>query len=274
MPTGFNIGPITIHFYGIIIMLGALMAAWLAEREARRKGLNGDIIWDVLFWLLIGGVIGARLWHIFTPPPSMVEQGLTTSYYLTHPLDAIDTRKGGLGIPGAVIGGVIVLYFYCRRKKLDFGVMADIGAPAVALGQAIGRWGNFINQEVYGMPTSLPWGIYIDPAHRLPEFANFERFHPLFLYESILNFANMGFLLWLGRRFQGRLKAGDLLLIYAILYPVERFLLEFLRLDASQVGGMNANQAVMAVIAAGSATWLYLRHRLGHKVEIDQTPST
>ncbi|UCH59091.1 MAG: prolipoprotein diacylglyceryl transferase [Anaerolineales bacterium] len=261
MPTGFNIGPLFIHFYGIILMVGAVGAAFLAEREARRRGKNSELVWDGLIWVLIGGIIGARLWHIFTPPPSMVEQGYTTLYYLTHPLDAINTRLGGLGIPGAVIGGAIALYFFSRRRKERFAEWADIAAPALALGQAIGRWGNFINQELYGKPTDLPWGIFIEPQNRLPEFMSFTHFHPLFLYESLWNFANMGFLLWIGRRYPDKLKAGDLFLMYLIGYPVGRFLLEFLRLDSAQIAGINANQTFMLVVMILAAGLLFWRHR-------------
>ena len=103
MREGFYIGSFLVHYYGIIIMFGALAAAWLATREAKRRGIDDEIIWDVMPWLLIAGVIGARIWHILTPPASMVEQGVTTWYYLTHPLAAIDIRGGGLGIPGAVM---------------------------------------------------------------------------------------------------------------------------------------------------------------------------
>jgi phosphatidylglycerol:prolipoprotein diacylglycerol transferase len=240
MPTGFNIGPIPIRFYGIIIIIGAIAAAFLAEREARRRGLNGELVWDALIWVLIAGIIGARIWHILTPPPSMVAQGITTMFYLTHPLDAIWIPNGGLGIPGAVIGGVLALYFFSRRRKLDFAVWLDIAAPALALGQAIGRWGNFVNQELYGAPSNLPWAIHIDPQNRLPAFQNQATYHPLFLYESIWDLANMALLLWLGRRHADKLKNGDLFLIYLLFYSVGRFFLEFLRLDASQVGGINA----------------------------------
>ena len=261
MPTGFEIGGYFIHFYGIILMLGAVAAAFLAEREARRRGKNSELVWDGLIWVLIGGIIGARLWHILTPPPSFVEQGITLEYYLTHPLDALNIRRGGLGIPGAVIGGVIALYFFSRRYKLVFSEWLDIAAPAVALGQAIGRWGNFINQEVYGAPTDLPWAITIDPQYRVPGYEQFSRFHPLFLYESLWNFGNMVFLLWLGRRYPDRLKPGDLFLSYLIVYPVGRFFLEFLRLDAAQVAGINANQTFMLVVALLSAAALIRRHR-------------
>jgi len=261
MPDGFFIGPVKIYFYGIILMLGAVAAAFLAERQARRRGLSGDLVWDGLIWALIGGILGARLWHILTPPPSMVERGITTLYYLTHPLDALWIRGGGLGIPGAVIGGVLGLYFFCRRRKLDFLTWLDISAPALALGQAIGRWGNFFNQELYGAPTDLPWAITIDLQHRLPGFESFEKYHPLFLYESLWNLANVAFLLWLGGRYAGKLKSGDLFLVYLVTYPIGRFLLEFLRLDAAQIAGINANQTLMLVVMILSGATLIYRHK-------------
>jgi phosphatidylglycerol:prolipoprotein diacylglycerol transferase len=200
MLSSFNIGPLTIHFYGIVIMLGVVAATYLARREANRRGQNGELVWDMLVWMLIAGIIGARLWHILTPSPSLVAQGVTTYYYLTHPLDAIAIWNGGLGIAGAVAGGAIALYFFGRRHNLPFLIWLDILAPALALGQAIGRWGNFFNQELYGAPTSLPWAIYIDPQHRLAGFENQAYYHPTFLYESIWNLANMALLLWLSRR--------------------------------------------------------------------------
>jgi phosphatidylglycerol:prolipoprotein diacylglycerol transferase len=279
MPTGFNIGPfhigpytigpLTIRYYGVILMLGALAGAFLAEREARRRKQPSDLVWDGLVWVLVGGVIGARIWHILTPPPSMVERGITTLFYLTHPLDAINIPAGGLGIPGAVIGGALALYWFSKRRKISFLLWVDIAAPALALGQAIGRWGNFVNQELYGKPTNLPWGITIDPANRLPEYMNVSRYHPLFLYESIWNLLNMGFLLWLARRYGNRLKNGDLLWVYMIFYPTGRFLLEFIRLDYSKVAGVNFNQAFMLVVAIAGAAILYLRHRQPVLAEVE-----
>ncbi len=261
MIPGIHIGPILIPFYGMILMAGVLAGAWLATHEAKRRGQNPEIVWDVLLWVLIGGIIGARLWHIFTPPPSMVERGITTYYYLTHPLEAIATWKGGLGIPGAVIGGVLALYLFCRRRKINFLVWIDIIAPSLALGQAIGRWGNFVNQELYGRPTDLPWKIFISPEHRLPEFQDVAYYHPLFLYESLFNLANMALLLWLGKRYQQYLKNGDLFLIYLVTYPSARFFLEFIRLDSSQIGGINANQTFMLIILVSAALVFSLRHR-------------
>lgn len=264
---GFSIGPLYVHFYGIILMSGALIGGLLARNEANRRGHNPDIIWDLLIYLIIGGILGARLWHIFTPSPSAIAEGRTTLFYLSNPLEALAVWKGGLGIPGAVIGGAITLYFFARKHGLNFAEWADIAAPSLALGQAVGRWGNFFNQELYGAPTNLPWKLYIDPVHRLAGFQNVEYYHPLFAYESILSLINMGLLIWITRRYQSRLKHGDVFLVYLIFYPTARFLLDFLRLDASQVAGVNANQTFMAVVALASVVALWLRHR--NKTEIN-----
>jgi phosphatidylglycerol:prolipoprotein diacylglycerol transferase len=274
MPSGFYVGPIYIRFYGIILMLGALAAAFLAEREARRRKLNTEFVWDALILVLIGGIIGARLWHVFTPPPSMVEAGYTTKYYLTHPLDLINTRAGGLGIPGAIIGGAIALYFYSRHRKTSFLMWADIAAPGVALAQALGRWGNFFNQELYGKPSTLPWAIYIDPANRVPGYENYSTFQPLFLYESIWNLLNMSFLLWLERRFPDKLKDGDLFLTYLVGYPIGRFFLEFLRLDSPRFGTININQTIMLIVVVIAGFLLYWRHRKGSTPKVEtNTPA-
>jgi len=263
MPEGFEIFGLTIRFYGIIIMTGVLLAGFLAAWRARQFGHDPEIVWDLLIWLIIGGVIGARLWHVFTPPPSSIAAGFTTAYYLTHPFDLIAIWRGGLGIPGGVIGGAIALYFFARRRKLSFAEWIDIAAPSLALGQAIGRWGNFVNQELYGAPTNLPWAITIEPHKRVSGFMEYATYHPLFLYESLWNLGNMFFLLWLSRRFGGQLKPGDLFLTYLVVYPVGRFLLDFLRLDAAMLGGINANQAFMAVVAVLAAGLLLWRHKKG-----------
>jgi phosphatidylglycerol:prolipoprotein diacylglycerol transferase len=266
---GIQVGPLFIHYYGIILMVGAIAAAWLADREARRRGQNGELVWDALVWVLIAGIIGARIWHILTPPESMKAAGITTQFYLTHPLDALAIWNGGLGIPGAVIGGLLALYIYTRTHQLNFAVWADIAAPALALGQAIGRWGNLVNRELYGAPTDLPWKIYIPPESRLPGFQDVSYYHPLFLYESLWNLANLALLLWLSRRYEERLKAGDLFLIYLVFYPVGRFFLEFLRLDPSPVAGVNANQTLSLVVAVLSAGALVYRHYRRPKTSSD-----
>lgn len=266
MPDGITIFGFKIYFYGILIMIGALAATWLASRRARQYNQEPDAAWDMLPWALIGGIIGARIWHILTPPASMVAQGITTGYYLTHPLEMLNLRNGGLGIPGAVIGGFIALYIYTRRKGWSILTWADIIAPGLALAQAIGRWGNFFNQELYGKPTDLPWKLYIAPERRLPEFKDVAYYHPLFFYEFIWNLLNMGALLWISRRFKNWLRAGDLFFIYLIIYGFGRFFLEFLRLDPSPVAGVDANQMLMAVVVVASSIALALRHRFSSPV--------
>lgn len=281
MPNGFDIPiPFTsqtfhIYFYGIMIMLGVIAASLLTAAEAKRRGQNPEILWDMLFWVVVAGIVGARIWHILTPPPSMIAQGITTQYYLTHPLAMIDIRNGGLGIPGAVFAGALAMWIYTRRKKTSFTLWLDLAAPGLALAQSIGRWGNFFNQELYGAPTNLPWKLYIDPAHRLPGFENISYYHPLFLYESLWNIANMTVLLVLSRRYPDRLKQGDIFLGYLVIYPLGRFLLDFLRLDASRLAGINANQtlsAIVAVVAAGVLLWRHLSLR-SNRPPIEKLPS-
>lgn len=262
IPLPFGLQPFHIYFYGICIMAGVIAAAFLAQAEAKRRGLDPNFLWDALFWVVLAGIVGARIWHIFTPPPSMVEQGITTQWYLTHPLDMINIRNGGLGIPGAVIGGALALWILCRRNKTSFLMWADIVAPGVALAQAMGRWGNFFNQELYGKPTNLPWKLFIDPLHRVPGYENFDYFHPLFLYESLWNILVMTALLLISRRFEKWLKPGDIFLGYMVSYAIGRFGLEFLRLDAAQVGGINFNQTFMVVVALIAGIAFFLNHRL------------
>lgn len=269
MSDGFYIGPVYIYYYGVIIMLGALAALWLAIREAKYRELDSEIVWDVVPWLLIAGIIGARLWHVLTPSKSM---GAGIDYYFSNPIEILKIRKGGLGIPGGILGGIIALIIYCRKKKLNFFTWADIIVPGVALAQAIGRWGNFINQELYGSPTDLPWAIHIDEANRLPEYMQYETYHPMFLYESLWNLMNMFLLLVLERQYKDKLLPGDLLFTYLIVYPWGRFLLEFMRLDTSLVGGVNINQLTMLVVMVFAIVMLVIRHRK-HTKMIEQENS-
>jgi phosphatidylglycerol---prolipoprotein diacylglyceryl transferase len=258
------VGSLFIHWYGVLIMAGALAAAWLSVVESKRRGLNPDYIWDMLPWLLVAGVIGARIWHIFFPPESMIEAGITTQYYFAHPLEMFQIWNGGLGIPGAVIAGAIALFYYCLAKKQSFGSWVDIIAPGLALAQAIGRWGNFLNQEVYGSPSTLPWAIYIDPAHRLPAFADVATYHPLFLYESIWDLLLMGLLLWMGRKYVKQLLIGDLFLVYMLVYGLGRFGLEFIRLDPAPVAGIDINQMAMLAVVVIAVILLFVRHGIHH----------
>jgi phosphatidylglycerol:prolipoprotein diacylglycerol transferase len=245
MPTGFSLGPFFINYYGMIIIAGILIALVLVSREATRRGMNLDFLYDALPWIFIGGVIGARIWHILTPPQSMVARGITTRYYLTHLLEAIAVWKGGIGIVGAVLGGSTALIIFAKKRGVRYSTWLDILAPGLALAQAFGRWGNFINQEVYGLPSNLPWAITIDSQHRLPGFSQITTYHPLFLYESLWSLFNMVFLLYIGRKYQNCLEQGSVFLIYLIFYGIGRVGLEFLRLDVSTYQGVNINQAFM-----------------------------
>lgn len=261
MTEGIQIGPLTLSLYGLIIMVGVVAAALLSYYEAKRREFDTEVVWDSLTWVVLGGIVGARIWHILTPPASMVEQGITTMYYLRNPLAAIAVWRGGLGIPGAVAGGALAFYVFARIRNISFAKWADVIAPGLALAQAIGRWGNFFNQEVYGQPTDLPWAITIDPRNRLAEYMEYATYHPLFLYESIFNLINMGFLLWVTRKYSARIKPGDVFLTYLITYPVFRFFMEFLRLDHSLVGGVNANQIFMLLVAFTAGGFIIWRHR-------------
>lgn len=260
MPQGIQIGPIMIRYYALIILAGAMVAAWLATQEAKRHGKDPEMVWDMLPWLLIGGIIGARLWHVLTPSSSNAAMGLTTQYYFQHPLEILKIWKGGLGIFGGIIGGAIALAIYCRAQKQNFFEWTDIIAPGLLIAQAIGRWGNFVNQEVYGPPSDLPWAIYIDPAHRLPGFETVERYHPLFLYESLLTLLGGLLLLYIARKYKDKLFTGDLFLMYLVYYPLIRFGLEFIRLDPSAVGTININQTVMLIVGILALLILVLRH--------------
>jgi len=256
MSDGFYVGTVKIYFYGIIIMFGVLAAIWLSIREAKLRGLNSETVWDMVPWLLVFGLVGARLWHVFTPSKSL---GVGVEYYLSNPIEILNTRKGGLGIPGAVLGGALGLWVFSLRKKLDFLTWADIIAPGLALAQAVGRWGNFINQELYGPPSELPWAINIAPENRLPGYESYETFHPMFLYESIWNLFNCILLLYISRKYEKDLAPGEIFLIYLIVYPSGRFLLEFIRVDPSMLGSFNINQIIMAIVAMISGTIFFIK---------------
>ena len=261
MPTGFSLGPFTIHYYGIVIILGILIAMIIVKKEATRRNKNLDFLIDALPWIFLGGVVGARLWHILTPPQSMVAHGITTRYYLTHLNEAIAIWKGGAGIFGAVMGGTLALYIFARIKREPVSIWLDSIAPGLALAQAVGRWGNFINQEVYGLPSDLPWAITINAQHRLPGYEFVDTYHPLFLYEALWSVLNMAFLLWVGRKFQDRIRTGNLFLIFLIFYGIGRVGLEYLRLDISYFQGININQAFMAAVVLAAGVIYRLRQK-------------
>jgi phosphatidylglycerol:prolipoprotein diacylglycerol transferase len=250
-PIAFQIGPIAVHWYGILIVTGILSATYLATYLAKLCGRNPEFVWDALTWCVLLGVVGARLYHVVTPTPSM---GVGRWYYFQNPGKIFEIWEGGLGIYGAVAGGALGLYIAARRAKENMLVWTDLIVPGVALAQGIGRWGNFVNQELYGKPTDLPWAIYIDLEHRLPGYEMYERFHPTFLYESIWNVATCAALVYLIWRYRDKLVPGLSTSIYFISYSVIRFLLEFVRLDSPAIGRVTIAQIVaLCIIAAFTA---------------------
>jgi phosphatidylglycerol:prolipoprotein diacylglycerol transferase len=272
-PVAFRIGPIPVHWYGILIVAGILSATYLAAYLARLRGRNPEFVWDALIWCVLLGIVGARLYHVLTPTPSM---GVGQWYYLQNPGKIFMIWEGGLGIYGAVAGGALGLYIVARRAKENVLAWMDLIVPGVALAQGIGRWGNFVNQELYGKPTNLPWAIYIDPEHRLPGYEVYERFHPTFLYESVWNIATCAVLVYLIWRYRDKLVPGLITSIYFISYSVIRFLLEFVRLDSAAIGRVTIAQIVaVCVIAASTAfmVWRIRAHRASLGEEETEEPA-
>ncbi|NLV73893.1 MAG: prolipoprotein diacylglyceryl transferase [Chloroflexi bacterium] len=241
-PVLFRIGSISIYWYGVLIVLGSLLATQLASNLSRRNGHDPEIAWNMLVVLLICGVVGGRIYHVIS----------AWEYYRANPNQIVGLQMSGFGIFGAVIGGALALAVYSAIHKLRFWEWADYLIPGVLLAQAIGRWGNFFNQELYGYPSDLPWAIYISPEHRLPQFVADERFHPTFLYESLLNLLGFLLLYFLARKWVKGRKWGDIFLIYGLVYPLIRFVIEFQRPDAWMAGTLTMAQVVSIVIFAVS----------------------
>ena len=264
-PIIFEWGPFALRWYGMLMLTAILAAATVASRYVSRQGEDPDNLWDMLFWILIPGFIGARLYYVFIQSPRGPD-GL--GYYLAHPITILQIWTGGIHIFGGFIFGIIALLVFTRIRRLQPLPYLDGIALGLPLAQAIGRWGNFINQELYGPPTHLPWGLRIDPEHRLAPYDNLGqypdsiRFQPLFLYESAWNLVGFGVLLWVVRRFEPQLKPGDLSLIYLIWYPLGRFFLEFFRTDSWFFSGTPFNLVhILAVLALAIASLLlYRRH--------------
>lgn len=277
-PILFNIGPLAIRWYGLLIVSGALLGTWIAAREAPRRGQDPDHIWNIFMVGLLGGVLGGRLYHVISTPAGAGESGLSY-YFVTHPWTEIQIYEqtilfpralaiweGGLGIYGGVVGGIIVVWLYTRRHNLNFPTFLDLGAIALLIGQTVGRWGNYFNQELYGQPTTLPWGIPIDAAHRLAEYRELPAntlFHPTFLYESLLNLGVVLILLYLHRRHLDKLRNGDIAAGYLIGYGTVRFIVEFFRPDAWRLGALPTAQWIgLAMVAIGIA-WIAWNHQRG-----------
>ena len=256
-PIIFEAGPFALRYYGLCIALGIAAGTWLTSRELARKGYDPALALDALFFTVPLGFIGARAYHVATD----------YDLYTGDPFPGVfAVWNGGLGIYGAVIGGFIGVLIFARVRGISPLVFADAAAPGLILAQAIGRWGNYFNQELFGRPSKLPWAIEIAPDNRPADFADATAFHPTFLYESIWNLLVCLALLWIARRFADRLKNGDILLLYVSLYSVGRFFVEALRVDpAFLIGNFRGNLFVASVLALTFALIFFLRHSAPRK---------
>ena len=268
-PVAFEIGPLQVHWYGIIIAAAALFGAALATRVARWLGEDPDHAWSMLLIVMVVAVIGARLYHVI----HMWE------HYSANPAEIPQIWNGGLGIPGGVAGGALAILFYARANRINAARWMDIAAPALLLGQVIGRLGNFVNQELYGPPVELcgnefppclPFGIQIDAAHRAGtpwDAAAYPvettQFVPLFAYEMALNLIGVFVLLWAIRRFSPRLFAGDAVLMYIMWYGAVRTFLETYRVNNWTIVGLPTATwiGIIGFVLAGA--WFIYRHRRG-----------
>ena len=252
-PVIFEVGPIALSYHGLLIALGIAVGTWLTARELARRGYDGALALGSLFLVVPLGFVGARLYHVLTE----------YHRYTRNPFPKVlEGWEGGLGIYGAVAGGFLGLLLFSWYRGISPLAFADAAAPGLVLGQAIGRWGNYFNQELFGRPSDLPWAIGIAPENRPTEFADATSFHPTFLYEAMWDVLVCLALLWVARRFSERLKDGDVFVLYVSLYSVGRFLIETLRIDAAFVVGssIRGNLFVSGMLALGFALVLVLRH--------------
>ncbi len=258
-PIAFRIGPLDVHWYGIAYAVGLALVYFLLVRLARRAGRNPELVGNGMFVIAIAALIGGRLYHV-------IDQW---QLYQNNLAAIVLPPYSGLGVYGGIATGTLAGWLYARRVGEPFWAWADVVAPGLFLMQAVGRWGNFFNQELYGGPTTLPWGIPIDCAHRIVQYscdafpAETTRFQPLFLYESVAGLAGMAFLIYLGGRFRHRLRPGDLLLIFFIWYGAVRFALEFLRENNWTFYGIPTAQLVSLAFIAAGIGGLIIRHRQG-----------
>ncbi|WP_053956883.1 prolipoprotein diacylglyceryl transferase [Inediibacterium massiliense] len=245
-PIAFQLFGLEIRWYGILISIGMVLGTLLVLKRAKKENIKEDHIFDLLLFAIPVAIIGARTYYVL----------FNFSDYAGNIYHMVNIREGGLAIHGGVIGGVLVGYFYCKKHKLSFRKMADLFAPSIILGQAIGRWGNFVNQEAYGRPTNLPWAITVDGV----------RVHPTFLYESTWNLCVFIFLLWYDKKKKFN---GEIFLLYAMLYSVARFFIEGLRIDSLMLGSFRVAQLVSlgAVMICGILLYIGRKRQVIKKVE-------
>jgi len=242
---GLHLGPLHLRIYGVLIALAAIVATEWAARRWRARGGEPREIYRLAAWSLPAGIIGARAYHVATD----------SELYRGHWLDAFKVWDGGLGIWGGVAAGVVVGLIVARRMRLPGPALLDTVAPAIPLAQAIGRWGNWFNQELFGRPTRLPWALHIDASHRPVAFSQYATFHPTFLYESLWDLAVVAIVLWAERRL--RLRPGYLFAVYVAAYSFGRFFTEWLRIDnAHRFLGMRLNDWTSVILFVAAAAVL------------------
>ncbi len=245
LPQSFSIGPLTIHYYGLTMALAVAGGFFVAVRRAKKYGLNDASAENILFWIAIGGFIGARLYHVAS----------SYEYYAAHPADILKVWNGGLSIYGAMLGGFLTLWIYKRVISYQLSIInyLDWLTPSLILGQIIGRFGNLFNYEAYGYPTNLPWKMFVPLQFRPEPYLNNNFFHPFFLYEILGNLVILIIIFSLEK-----LKVGRLFLWYLLLYNTLRFALEFLRTDSVFIGAIRQNAVVSLILVVVSAAGLII----------------
>ncbi|WP_017328265.1 prolipoprotein diacylglyceryl transferase [Synechococcus sp. PCC 7336] len=248
-PVLVQLGPLAIRWYGLLIALAVVLGLWLAGQLAKRRGIDPDLMGDLVVWLIVGAIPMARIYYVI----------FRWDFYRQNLGEAIAIWHGGIAIHGAILGGTIATLIFAKLKQLQFWQLADILAPCLIMGQAIGRWGNFFNSEAFGVPTDLPWKLYIPPLNRPPGLESYEFFHPTFLYESLWNVGVLVLLLGLFFKWP-KAKPGTLICVYAIAYSLGRVWIEGLRIDSLYLGPLRIAQVVSVVlIGLGllGLAWLY-----------------
>ncbi|AFY78442.1 prolipoprotein diacylglyceryl transferase [Pleurocapsa sp. PCC 7327] len=252
-PIVFEIGSVSIRWYGFLIASAVLIGVTLSQYLAKRRNINPDLIGDLAIWLIIAAIPSARLYYVI----------FQWQEYAQRPGDILAIWKGGIAIHGAIIGGTLAAMIFARLNKISVWQLLDIVVPALALGQAIGRWGNFFNSEAFGKPTHLPWKLYIPPSNRPPQYLDYEYFHPTFLYESIWNLLVFLLLMYIflwGLKHRERLKVGTIALVYFVAYSIGRFWIEGLRIDSLMFGSLKMAQMVsltLILLSSIALVWVY-----------------
>ncbi len=256
-PIVFEIGSFAIRWYGLLISSAVLIGLTLSQWLAKKRQVNPELVADLVIWLVIAAIPSARLYYVI----------FEWQQYAQNPGDILAIWKGGIAIHGAIIGGTLAAIIFARLNKVSVWQLADLIVPSLALGQAIGRWGNFFNSEAFGSPTTLPWKLYIPASNRPLEYIDQAYFHPTFLYESIWNLLVFSLLLSLffwGLKHRDKLRVGTLSLVYLIAYSCGRFWIEGLRTDSLMLGPLRIAQIIsLVMIGLGiwGLIWLYKAKR-------------